>query len=101
MQFESTDEKKIDEEITPFIQRLDLSEKTRKRTVHILRQAHHSGISSRKAPQSILAAALYIAAILENERRTQQQISEVTGTSSTTIQLRYRELVHQLGLEST
>ena len=86
--------------LTPFINQLKLSPKTQKRAKAILVAAERTGLTARKAPASLMAAALYIAGILERERRTQQLIGQVTGVSATTIQTRYRELVHALNLRS-
>lgn len=86
--------------VTPYINLLDLSSKTQKRAEAILTEANRAGLSVRKTPESLIAAALYVACILEEERRTQKQISQVTGVSLTTIQVRYRELVHKLDIRS-
>jgi transcription initiation factor TFIIB len=87
-------------DITSFINQLQLSPNTQKRAEVILHDVERAGLSSRKAPESLIAAALYIACILEDERRTQKKISQVTGVSPSTIQTRYRQLVHELEIRS-
>ena len=86
--------------LAPFVNELELSSRTRERAAAILIAADQAGLTERKLPASLMAAALYIAGILEGERRTQQTIGQVTGVSTTTIQTCYRELVHELDLRS-
>lgn len=86
--------------LAPFVNQLELSPKTQKRAQAILVAAERTSLTARKAPASLMAAALYIAGILEGERRTQLMIGRVTGVSTTTIQTRYRELVHGLDIRS-
>jgi transcription initiation factor TFIIB len=87
-------------DITSYVSQLELSSKTQKRAESILVDAEKAGLTSRKAPESLVAAALYIAGILEGERRTQEKIGQVTGVSPQTIQTRYKELVHELKIRS-
>ncbi len=82
--------------ISPYVNQLQLSSNTQKRAEAILFDVDRAGLTSRKTPESLIAAALYIACILEDERRTQKKIGQVTGVSPQTIQTRYRQLVHEL-----
>ncbi|MEK6851477.1 MAG: transcription initiation factor IIB, partial [Candidatus Thermoplasmatota archaeon] len=43
-------------------------------------------------------AAIYIASILSNERRTQREVAEVAGVTEVTIRNRYKELTERLGI---
>ena len=86
--------------ISPYVNQLQLSSNTQKRAEAILFDADRVGLTSRKNPESLIAAALYIACILEDERRTQKKIGQVTGVSPQTIQTRYRQLVHELEIRS-
>ena len=86
--------------ISPYVNQLQLSSNTQKRAEAILFDADRAGLTSRKTPESLIAAALYIACILEDERRTQKKIGQVTGVSPQTIQTRYRQLVHELEIRS-
>ncbi|MFW9985363.1 MAG: hypothetical protein ACFFDJ_02240 [Candidatus Odinarchaeota archaeon] len=87
-------------DISSYVNQLQLSPNTKQRAEVILLDADRVGLTSRKAPESLIAAALYIACILEDERRTQKQIGQVTGVSPHTIQTRYRQLVHELEIRS-
>ena len=52
-----------------------------------------------KGPTGVAAAALYIAAVLEGEKRTQREIADAIGVTEVTIRNRFKELVQKLGLE--
>lgn len=86
--------------LTPFIEKLELSSTTQERTKALLVAAEQAGLTNRKTPEGIAAAALYVACILEGERRTQKAIGQVTGVSTATIQTRYRQLVRELNIRS-
>ena len=88
-------------DLSRFIHQLDLSSSTQDRAEAILIAAEQAGLASRRTPASLMAAALYIAGILEGERRTQKAIGQVTGVSTTTIQKRYRQLVLELDIRSS
>lgn len=42
---------------------------------------------------------MYIAAVLEGEKRTQREIADAIGVTEVTIRNRFKELVEKLGLE--
>ena len=67
--------------------------------VEILSQALSLELTSGRGPIGIAAAALYIAGLLEGERRTQRDISEVSGVTEVTIRNRYKEIISRLNLE--
>ncbi len=77
---------------------LHLSQRTHARALDILMKARVKGITSGKDPTCIAAAAIYIASILEGERRTQREIGEVAGVTEVTVRNRYKELVRALDL---
>ena len=87
-------------DLSRFIHLLELSSSTQDQAEAILIAAEQAGLTSRKTPASLMAAALYIASILEGERRTQQVIGQVIGVSASTIRTRYRELVYRLNIQS-
>ena len=47
----------------------------------------------------VAAAAIYIASILCNERRTQREVADVAGVTEVTIRNRYKELTEKLGIK--
>jgi len=66
----------------------NLSEKTKRKTIEILKQAKEIGIAAGKDPMGIAAAALYIACISNNETKSQKEISIASGVTEVTIRNR-------------
>ncbi|TFF67934.1 transcription initiation factor IIB, partial [Candidatus Thorarchaeota archaeon] len=56
------------------------------------------GITVGKDPGGIAAAALYIAGILEDDRRTQREIAEASNVTEVTVRNRYKDLVRSLNI---
>jgi len=75
---------------------LGLSGNVLKRAAEILRKAKEKGITAGKDPAGLAAAAIYIASLLEDERRTQKEIAQVSGVTEVTVRNRYKELVREL-----
>ncbi len=88
---------------TDFIPRfgneLGLSAKTQRTAIKILEQAREKGLTSGKDPTGLAAAALYIASMLEGERRTQSEVSRVVAVTEVTVRNRYRELIRDLNIQ--
>ncbi len=77
---------------------LGLSGATMKTAIEILRKARDKGITAGKDPAGLAAAAIYIAALLNDERRTQKEIAQVAGVTEVTVRNRYKELAKELGI---
>jgi len=78
---------------------LKLSSKTQNEALRILKQAENSELTSGRGPAGIAAAALYVAALLNNEKKTQREVADVAGITEVTIRNRYKELLDKLELE--
>ena len=65
----------------------------------ILKQMIDGGMGSGKGPAGIAAAAIYTACALEDVRRTQKEISEVTGVTEVTVRNRYKDIAEYLDLD--
>ena len=65
----------------------------------IVQRATEMGITSGKGPTGVAAAAIYIAANMMNEPRTQKEIAEVAGVTEVTIRNRYKEISSALNME--
>lgn len=63
----------------------------------LLEHAKEEGIHSGKSPVGLAASAIYAAAILCDERVTQEEVSEATDVTEVTIRNRYRELLEAAG----
>ncbi|MEM0481072.1 MAG: TFIIB-type zinc ribbon-containing protein [Candidatus Aenigmatarchaeota archaeon] len=85
--------------IARFVAILGLSEKVKNKALEILKKAEEAGVISGKGPTGVAAAIVYIASVLEGERRTQREIAEKCKLTEVTIRNRYKEIVEKLGLE--
>ncbi len=84
--------------ITRFVSELKLSPTVNEETKRILKMAADKELTSGRGPTGVAAAAVYIAAINKNERRTQREVADVAGVTEVTIRNRYKELAEKLGL---
>jgi len=82
-----------------FSSALKLNAETQSKAVKILEQAQEQELTSGRGPTGIAAAALYVAALINNEKRTQREVADVAGVTEVTIRNRYKELIKELGLE--
>jgi transcription initiation factor TFIIB len=78
---------------------LHLSPRTQNDALKILKKAEISELTSGRGPAGIAAAALYVAALLNNEKKTQREVADVAGITEVTIRNRYKELLEKLNLE--
>ena len=85
--------------ISRFASVLNYGAETQSRAVEILSKALSLELTSGRGPIGIAAAALYIAGLLEGERKTQRDISDVSGVTEVTIRNRYKEIISKLNLE--
>ncbi|MCD6164635.1 MAG: transcription initiation factor IIB [Candidatus Odinarchaeota archaeon] len=85
--------------IPRFAAELGLSTRTQRRAIEIMKKAQEVGITAGKDPSGLAAATIYIASILEGERRTQRQIAEVAHVTEVTVRNRYKELCKKLGIK--
>lgn len=69
------------------------------KALKILNEAKRKHISAGKDPMGLAAAALYIAAYLAGEKRTQKEIADAAGVTEVTVRNRYKTLKRQLRLE--
>ncbi|HDD25687.1 MAG TPA: transcription initiation factor IIB [Acidilobales archaeon] len=78
---------------------LGLSGDVIKSAIEILRKAREVGVTAGKDPAGLAAAAVYIAAQLYDERRTQKEVANVAGVTEVTVRNRYKELIKALNLQ--
>ncbi len=78
---------------------LHLSPKTQGEALKILQKADVSELTSGRGPAGIAAAALYVSALLNDEKKTQREVADVAGITEVTIRNRYKELIDRLNLE--
>ncbi|MEM2136907.1 MAG: transcription initiation factor IIB [Candidatus Methanomethylicia archaeon] len=75
---------------------LNLGGSIQSKATEIVRKAKGMAITAGKDPAGLAAAAIYIAALLENERRTQKEIAHAAKVTEVTVRNRYKELVKKL-----
>ncbi len=85
--------------IARFATSLKLSADTQTKAVEILEKAQNSELTSGRGPTGIAAASLYVAALINNEKRTQREVADVAGVTEVTIRNRYKELLKKLKLD--
>ncbi|MEK6827388.1 MAG: sigma factor-like helix-turn-helix DNA-binding protein, partial [Nanoarchaeota archaeon] len=56
-------------------------------------------LTSGRGPAGIAAAALYVAALMNDEKKTQREVADIAGITEVTIRNRYKELIEKLKLE--
>lgn len=82
-----------------FASALKLTAETQSKAVEILEMADDSELTSGRGPTGIAAASLYVAALLNNEKRTQREVADIAGVTEVTIRNRYKELFKKLKLK--
>jgi len=85
--------------IPRFASELGLSGETQSKAIEILRRAMSEELTSGRGPTGVSAAALYIASVLQDERRTQREVANIAGVTEVTIRNRYKELSEKLDIE--
>ncbi|MEM4331297.1 MAG: transcription initiation factor IIB, partial [Candidatus Anstonellales archaeon] len=85
--------------VPKFASALGLSPKVQEEAVKLIKKSLKKGLISGRGPTGVAAAAIYIAAAEQGERKTQKEVAEVAGVTEVTIRNRYRELKKELGLK--
>jgi len=79
--------------------KVGVGERTQQQAVQILRDAEKLKSTAGKDPMGLAAAALYIACVMCDEKRTQKMIADAAGVTEVTIRNRYKGLKESLKLE--
>jgi len=85
--------------IARFASALNLSAETQSKAIEIIEQAQKAELTSGRGPTGIAAAGLYVAALINGEKKTQREVADVAGVTEVTIRNRYKELLDKLNLE--
>jgi len=67
--------------------------------IKIALRAREKGLSSGRGAPGLAAAAIYIAATLFGERRTQKEVAQISGVTEVTVRNRYKEMFNKLNIE--
>ena len=79
--------------------KVNVGERTQQAAVEILREAERLKATAGKDPMGLAAAALYIACVMNDEKRTQKMIADASGVTEVTIRNRYKGLKESLDLK--
>jgi len=87
--------------VSPYAAQLHLSPTTQTRAKEVIAQAEAAGLTVGKKPEAIIAAALYIAGILEDEPHSLSEVARVTGVAPNTVQKHKTRIVLELGIRKS
>lgn len=82
-----------------FCSSLELDGSVQSTAIEIIKRAEEQGITNGRGPIGIAAAAIYIAAILSNQHRSQKDVANATGVTEVTIRNRFKEISEQLDIK--
>ncbi len=85
--------------VQKFAVALNLGPEIQNEAMKLIKKAVSQGLISGRGPTGVAAAALYIAAAMHGQKRTQKEVADVAGVTEVTIRNRYRELKKELGLK--
>ncbi len=78
---------------------LRLNASTIRKAMDILKKAQEMGLTAGKDPAGLAAAAVYVAAMMQGEVRTQKEVARAAQVTEVTVRNRYKELVKKLGID--
>jgi len=77
---------------------VEISMLTQQRAIRIINEAKKKGIVTGKDPMGLAAASLYVACVLEGEKKTQKEIADVANVTEVTVRNRYKGLKESLNV---
>ena len=86
------------EYVPRFCTDLHLQVAVQSRAMTLLEGTQSNEAMAGRGPTGIAAASIYLAGILENNRRTQREVADVAGVTEVTIRNRFKEMCRVLGL---
>jgi transcription initiation factor TFIIB len=86
--------------ISKIAEKNEISGKIQGAAIAILREARQKRVGAGKDPMGLAAAALYIACLQHNVRRTQTDIAKAAGVTVVTVRNRYKALKRDLNLKT-
>lgn len=85
--------------VSRFCSELQLPGEVYIKAMDVLKDAQERELTSGRGPTGVAAAAIYIAAIMNNIRKTQREVADIAGVTEVTIRNRYKELTETLGIQ--
>ncbi|MEM2136582.1 MAG: transcription initiation factor IIB [Candidatus Methanomethylicia archaeon] len=87
------------EYIPRLVSQLGLFGETQTKAKIIVDAAKMSGLTSGRGPIGVAAAAIYVASVILDEKRTQREIAMAAGVTEVTIRNRYKELTEKIVID--
>jgi len=84
--------------ISKIASRAEITIQTQQSAIQVLKDARNKGVVAGKDPMGLAAAALYVACVLQREKKTQKEIAEIANVTEVTVRNRYKGLKDALGL---
>ncbi len=84
--------------ISKIASRAEITIQTQQSAIQVLKDARNKGVVAGKDPMGLAAAALYVACVLQGEKKTQKEIAEIANVTEVTVRNRYKGLKDALGL---
>jgi transcription initiation factor TFIIB len=78
---------------------IGVSEKTRRDAINIISKAKEKEIAYGKNPMSLVAGAIYLAVVINMEKKNQVEIAKACGMTNVTIRNRVKSLREELGIK--
>jgi len=97
LEMEPVDPKKY---VPRFCSELELPEEVQAKANEIIDTTAEKGLLSGKSPTGYAAAAIYAAALLCNNKKTQREVADVAQVTEVTIRNRYQEQIAAMGIHS-
>lgn len=85
--------------VNRYCSELELSEKVKTKAMEIIDETKEMGLLSGKSPTGYASAAIYAAALICNEKRTQREVADVAQVTEVTIRNRYQEQIEAMDLD--
>jgi transcription initiation factor TFIIB len=86
------------EYIPRFCTDLSLPVAVQSRAMKLLNDTEGHEALAGRGPTGIAAASIYLAGIIEDNRRTQREVADVAGVTEVTIRNRFKEICGVLGI---
>ena len=85
--------------VSKIAEKTGISGPTQGHAIKILHEARRKRAAAGKDPMGLAAAALYIACLINSEKKTQKDIAEAAGVTEVTVRNRYKSLRRQLNIK--
>ncbi|MBW3018302.1 hypothetical protein KY325_04025, partial [Candidatus Woesearchaeota archaeon] len=86
--------------LSRFASSLNLTAKVQSKAAEFVQKAEKMELVSGCNPTSTAAASLYISALINKEKRTQKQVSDISGISEVTLRAKVKELTEKLKIKN-